>query len=86
MTPSELKYHVSRGENSRYFDRANLKYFGDRMSNYGVRSATIETWSDKEHYVEVWELYRKRPVKNGLIDSAYFRKDTFARVYVKKYD
>lgn len=91
MTPSDLKYHVEQnGREPHFFTRQTMKFFGDTMRNYGVRSATI--WSN--HYSdgvystdgverEVWELFRRRPVKNGLSSSAYFDKNTFARVFPK---
>jgi hypothetical protein len=68
-----------------------MKFFGDTMSNYGVRSATIKTnWDKNGNYtvngveVEVWELYRRHAVKHGLDSSAYFDKQTFARVFPTK--
>lgn len=70
MTPSELKHHVERGTDRFFFTPDTMRFFGDRMSNYGVRDAG-----------EFWELYRKRPVKNGLKSSAYFDKVTFSRVF-----
>ena len=42
-----------------------MRFFGDTMSNYGI----------KHHKVaghEVIELRRKKPVKHGLQESAYF--------------
>lgn len=82
MTPAELKYQVQTNHpKSHFFDRDTMRFFGDRMSNYGVRAATINTWSAEG--VEVWELYRKRPVKNGLTKSAYFRRDTFEQTFEK---
>ena len=71
MTPSELKFHVEQTRSdSYYFSKDTLNFFGDTMKNYGVRSAG-----------KYWELYRKRPVKNGLQASAYFDKKTFKQVY-----
>ena len=82
MTPSELKYEVERAGHSPYFFTSKtMKFFGDKMSNYGVRSARAITYSGEEF--EVWELYRRRPVKHGLQASAFFRKDTFERVHPK---
>jgi len=82
MTPSELKYQVenTKGE-SYFFTRQTMKFFGDTMKNYGVRSATVDTHTQQN--VDVWELYRKRPVKHGLQKSAYFDKQTFKRVFAK---
>jgi len=82
MTPSELKYHVTE-TGSHFFDRESMKFFGDTMANYGVRDSIIETWTDPEP-VEVWELYRKRPVKLGNRESAYFDKVTFTKRGAKK--
>lgn len=78
MNASELKYQVEK-KGSHFFERSTMRFFGDRMSNYGVRSATITTYEGEQ--VECWELYRRRPVKHGLKDSAYFDKVTFARIY-----
>lgn len=82
LTPSELKYHVSLGKDRHFFDRKSMKFFGDTMKNYGVRSVTIDTNSRQS--VECWELYRKQPVKHRLQTSAYFDKQTFCRVFLAK--
>ena len=90
MTPSELKYHIeSSGHESYFFTRKTMSFFGDTIKNYGVRSEIIRCYYDSEGVyigtegvdVEVWELYRKRPVKHGLKESAYFDKTTFKRVH-----
>lgn len=89
MTPSELKSELeSRGTERYYFTRETMKAFGDRMSNYGVRKSTIlanfapdGTYHKDGVSREVWELYRKRPVKHGNTSSAYFDCDTFNRVF-----
>lgn len=91
MTPSELKYNVqTNNTESHYFERSSMKFFGDTMANYGVRSAEVVTnydangdWVGDEGgvTVQVWDLYRKRAVKHGLKDSVYFAKDDFRRVY-----
>lgn len=78
MTPSELKRHVENaGHDSHFFDRASMRFFGDTMRNYGC------CWSDR---YGCWELYRKRPVKHGLKDSAYFDAESFARIFPDKAD
>ena len=70
MNASELKYQVEQaGTCEHFFTRKTMKFFGDTMQNYGVRSAG-----------DVWELYRRRAVKCGLKNSAYFDKVTFCRV------
>lgn len=93
MTPSELKYNVENtGHEPYFFDRQTMRYFGDTMKNYSVRSAVIRTVYDADgNYtnaegvkLEVWELYRKLPVRHGLKESAYFDKTTFRRVFPVK--
>jgi hypothetical protein len=62
MTPSELKEHVD-DTGSVYFHRNNMKFSGDTMSNYGVRSSIVLVPSsihDIPYELEVWELYRKK--------------------------
>lgn len=81
MNASELKYHVETKTTSNFFSRSTMKFFGDTMRNYGVSSAKVKTWDGES--IEVWELYRKRPVKHGLKTSAYFNKKTFERVHPK---
>lgn len=90
MTPSELKYQVEQaGHDSHFFDRKAMKFFGDTMRNYGVTTCVIRSHYDLEgNYadpegveLEVWELFRKRPVKHGMKDSAYFDKKAFRRVF-----
>jgi hypothetical protein len=71
MTKSELKYQVEL-TGSFFFTRDSMKFFGDTMANYGVRSNGNN-----------WELWRKKPVKYGLTESAYFDKLTYKRVFVK---
>jgi hypothetical protein len=93
MNPSELKYHVEQAQDRFFFTRETMRFFGDRISNYGVRDGgTIPYhWDDTgNHYsetpraIEIWELYRKHPVKHGLYTSAYFDKKTFKRVFKEK--
>lgn len=92
FTKSDLRYHVSQGTDSHFFDSKSMKFFGDTMANYGLRTATVRTCYDESGNftthegveMEVWELYRKQSVKHGLKDSAYFNKSTFARVYPAK--
>lgn len=78
MTASELKYRVeSAGHESHFFTRQTMKFFGDTMRNYGARGpGTIQTYSGT---ATVYELYRRRPVKHGLRDSAFFDAETFER-------
>lgn len=70
MTASTLKYwHEIRNPDSFFFTRKTMRFFGDTMKNYGVRKSG-----------ELWELYRKRPVKCGLQNSTFFDPVCFKRV------
>ena len=73
MTPSNLKYRTQETAPN-FFSRSTMKFFGDTMKNFGVRGNTING-------IEVWELYRKKSVKNDLQKSHYFRKDNFKQAY-----
>jgi len=81
-TSSDLKYYVKQlGSSPYFFTRKTMQFFGDYMHNYGVRKTTIDTNYEKN--VAVYELYRRRPVKHNLQDSAYFNSSTFQRVHKK---
>ena len=81
MTPSELKSNIIKREpNSHYFDRKTMRFFGDTMRNYGVRKTAIVGHYDPLP-VEVWELYRKRPVNHGVKSSAFFRVSDFQQIF-----
>jgi len=80
MKAYELKENVE-ATGSHFFERDSMKFFGDTMKNYGVRSAEIETWTQGK--VDVWELYRIHPVKHGNQKSTYFRKDNFEKASAK---
>ncbi|HDZ77117.1 MAG TPA: hypothetical protein ENH41_03440 [Candidatus Omnitrophica bacterium] len=80
LTPSELKQATLK-TSPYYFTHDTMKFFGDTMRNYGVRANTIVTYGGR---VEVWELYRKKPVKHGNQSSAYFSKRTLHREFVKR--
>lgn len=94
MTASELKSRIEQsgveqsGVEQHFFTRQTMKFFGDSMSNYGVRNTYVVSSFDADgNYVEggirrqVWELWRKRPNKHGLQSSAYFDPFTFKRVH-----
>lgn len=83
MRTAELKYQVEQAGHlgAHFFERATMKFFGDTMRNYGVRSAVVCDNLDDEHLV--WELYRKRPVKHGLSTPAFFDKGTFRQIFAK---
>lgn len=88
-TASDLRAFVeSRGTISHFFDRKTMRFFGDTMKNYGVCKTTIRVNYDANgeyvqggEEIEVWELYRRRPVKFGLKDSKYFRADNFEQTF-----
>jgi hypothetical protein len=70
MTSSELKeLHEYHNPESFYFDRKTMRFFGDTMKNYGVRRISANTV----------ELYRKKPVKHGLQNSAFFNTVTYKK-------
>jgi len=72
ITQYELKRLVENSGNERYFfTRKTMRFFGDTMRNYGVRDGG-----------NVWILYRRKAVKHGLKESAYFDKTTLKRVVV----
>jgi len=89
MTSSELKCRVESAGHERYFfTRKTMKFFGDSMRNYGVRNTYVVSHYDTDgNYIEqgirrqVWELWRKHPVKHGMNSSAYFDPFTFRRVH-----
>lgn len=88
FTKSDLKHHVT-ARGSKFFSRQNMKFAGDTMKNYGIRTAMVTTRYDAEgNYVsekgvqvECWELYRIRPVKAGLRSSVYFCKKTYEQIH-----
>lgn len=78
MTPSALKHSIiSANPESHFFDSKTMKFFGDTMANYGCKTTNVKTSGG---VVECWELYRKKPVKNGLTTSTFFDKITFNKV------
>lgn len=72
MTPSELKHQYETSIGGHFFERKTMEFFGDTMRNYNVRDAG-----------GCWELYRRKPVKHGLKNSAYFDKDSFKQRFDK---
>jgi hypothetical protein len=84
MTSSELKSLYERNNpGGHFFDRGTMRFFGDSMVNFGVRDGgTAKTITEAGmEEVELWELYRKQPVKCGLHGHcAYFRKDNGCEV------
>jgi hypothetical protein len=65
-TASQLAGFVSNStSDSFYFSKDTLRFFGDSMSNYGIKHHKLGA----RHIVE---LRRKRAVKHGMTASAYF--------------
>jgi len=74
MTPTELKNsHQEHHPCSLFFSQSIMRFFGDTMANYGVRSEIVNG-------IDCWELYRKKPVKFDLQSSHYFTKGDFAHI------
>ena len=78
MTPSQLKSHVN-ATGSHFFDSDSMRHMGDSMRNYGCRA--VEIIDHHGATVPARELYRRRPVKDGVQSSAYFHRETFRRVF-----
>ena len=80
MTSSDLKYNYEQeNPNGHFFERKTLRFFGDTMKNYGVRAVRIRTTDGTP--CNVWELYRRHPVKHGLKTSAYFLRNSYKQVW-----
>lgn len=76
MTPSQLKFeYENRHPEGFFFSRSTMKFFGDTMRNYGVRTTPA-----LHKGVLCWELYRKKPVKHGLQTSHFFSQTDFSQV------
>lgn len=88
-TASDLKYYVeSAGHESHFFTRKTMSFFGDTIRNYGVRKVTVDCHYDQDgnyapdgYSCEAYELFRRKPVKHGLTNSAFFHATTFKRVF-----
>jgi hypothetical protein len=78
MTAYGLKYLYERNNpEGCFFDRKTMRFFGDTMQNFGVRDGGKVNTLTKNgvETVEVWELYRKRPIKGGRYGfCGYFSK------------
>ena len=85
MTPAELRRNVER-TGSLFFTRNNMKFSGDTMANYGVRSVTVHSRRFDSGYIDCWELRRKEKTRHGLSGSAFFDKRTFEKVVVYEKD
>lgn len=82
-TASDLKHAVEQsGNEPHFFTREAMRFFGDCMSNYGIRQpVSVET--NVGETVPAYELVRRHPVKHGLDSSAWFHAETFKRVFPK---
>lgn len=81
MNATELKQkHEENHILSKFFSRETMKFFGDTMRNFGVRRQTVMIQDCLGAKYECYELYRKRPVKEGVQSSYYFDVITFRRI------
>lgn len=74
-TASQLKYWYEENyPGGKFFTRPNMRFAGDTMANFGVRTVRLRRkWGDdagKEF--DGFELYRRRPVKMGNKRSFFF--------------
>jgi hypothetical protein len=82
-TAADLKHAVQESNREpHFFARDTMKFFGDTMRNYGVRGPVEVTTATRT--LQAFELYRRRPVRHGLQESAYFDAASFARVFPSK--
>jgi hypothetical protein len=80
-TASDLKHAVEEaGYSPHFFTRDTMRFWGDTMRNYGVRQP-VEVETPSGDRVMAYELFRRRPVKHGLTNSAWFCAETFRRVH-----
>jgi hypothetical protein len=80
-TVYDLKRAVDETGNN-YFKRSGMKFFGDTMKNYGLR--TVEFKDNRGQPRKAYELYRRKPVHRGIETSVYFDMDSFKRVFPKR--
>lgn len=93
MTPSELKYRLEQ-RGSKFFTRQNMKFAGDTMRNFAVESqpvTVVTNYDADDNYVpgdgvrvSCWKLYRRRPVKMGLMTCYYFSTESYVQVHGKE--
>lgn len=76
FTAYDLKRAVA-ATGSVYFNRSEMKAFGDTMSNYGVRAKPVMVERGDDSMVECWVLYRRNPVFQGVWKDTYFDCKTF---------
>ena len=72
--PSDLKYYlIDKYPDNKFSSRENMRFAGDTMANYGLQIIESEG-------KQLFELYRKKPVKYGLQKSTYFDVETLRKV------
>lgn len=91
MNASQLRNAIeTTGHESHFFDRETMRFFGDSMSNFGVRAVTVLAMGDtvnpdsgkyEMQSVDAWEIYRRHPVKHGLKGSHFFDRNTFKKLH-----
>ena len=82
MTASELKAQYElHNPDGHFFTRNNMRFAGDKMSNYYVPAATVDIKRYDGTLTKCYELQRRRPVKGGLNKSAYFSTDSFSLIH-----
>lgn len=70
----DLKHYMeASGKHPYFFSKDTMRFFGDTMSNFGLRRTSLGD-------IPVFCLYRKRPVKDGLSQPFYFNRLTLERV------
>lgn len=74
-----LKTRVEK-TGSYFFTRDTMKFFGDTMSNYTVHGYTVMVKRRNGEQVECYMLKRKRAVKHGMKDPAFFCVNTAERI------
>ena len=82
LTASDLKFHYEQAQGGHFFDRGSMKFFGDTMSNFGVRAQTefVQTYSQEEP-IECYVLYRRKKTSKGMYKSAYFACSDFKLIH-----
>lgn len=82
LTASQLKAAFEKAyPESLFFNKDTMRFFGDTMGNYYVPTATVQVIDrDLGCAVQCYELQRKKPVKHGLQDSAFFDCITLKRI------
>ena len=73
MTASELRRQYERhNPDGLFFSKNNMRFAGDTMSNYYVPAKTVKIRRNTGGDFTCYELQRRKAVKGGNTDSAYF--------------